>query len=103
MKTSLQFLLAAIERQGVLLGQARVYEWSWEMHSRWGWIWVVGMILLMLLFWGIFFLGLVVAVRWILGKGRRKSPDTAMEILRQRYARGEITTEEFEAKRSDLR
>jgi len=95
--------LDVIERQGALLGQARIYEWSWEMHSRWGWVWVLGMILMVLLFWVIFFLGVVVAVRWLLGKGRRKTSDKAIEILRQRYARGEITKEDFEAKKSDLR
>ena len=103
MQTHLQSLLDLIERQEVPLGQAQVYEWSWEMHSRWGWLWVVGLILIILTFCGIFFLGLVVAIRWILGVGRVKTSDTAVEILRQRYARGEITKEEFEAKKSDLR
>lgn len=103
MEISLKLLLAAIERQGPLLGQMRVYEWSWEMHSRWGLLWLLAVILIMLLFWGIFFLGLIVAVRWMLGKGRGKPPDKALEILRQRYARGEITKEDFEAKKSDLR
>lgn len=79
-----------------------MYEWSLEMHSRWGLLWLVGVILMMLLFWGIFFVGLFVSVRWMLGKGRRKTPDRALEILRQRYAQGEITKEEFEVKRSDL-
>jgi putative membrane protein len=31
-----------------------------------------------------------------------KGPNTALEILRQRYARGEINKEEFEAKKKDL-
>jgi len=29
-------------------------------------------------------------------------PDTALEILRQRYARGEIDKNEFEARKRDL-
>lgn len=85
-----------------LLTQARIYQWSWETHSPWGWFWLVGIIFLFLLFWGIFFLGLVVAVRWMLGRKRLQPSDTAMEILRQRYARSEIGKEEFEAKKKDL-
>ena len=34
--------------------------------------------------------------------GRNGSDKTAMEILMQRYARGEINKEEFDAKRRDL-
>jgi putative membrane protein len=102
-KTSLPFILTFVQHQGTLLAQARIYEWYWETHSSWGWLWLIGMILLVLLFWGIFILGLVVAVRWIMGKNRAKASDTAMEILRQRYARSEITKEEFEAKKKDLR
>ena len=53
-------------------------------------------------FLGAFIVGLVVGIRWLLGKGNEKKPDSALEILRQRYARGEINKEEFEAKRKDL-
>jgi len=100
--TCLPIFLSVIEPNGGLLTQAQVYEWSWHMHSQWGWLWVIGLILVMLLFWGIFFLGLFVALRWMLGKVRGKRQDKALEILRQRYARGEITKEDFEAKKYDL-
>jgi putative membrane protein len=59
----------------------------------------------MILFWILVVVGLVVLVKWMLdqsstGKGARgKSP---LEILRERYARGEINREEFEQKRRDL-
>jgi uncharacterized membrane protein len=43
-----------------------------------------------------------VAVRWLLGKGADEKADTAMRILRERYARGEINKEEFEARKTDL-
>ena len=85
------------------MGQAHIYKWSWEMHSKWGLLWLVAVILMMLLFWGIFFVGMFVSVRWLLGKRRRKTTDMALEILRQRYARGELTKEDFEAKKDDLR
>jgi putative membrane protein len=34
--------------------------------------------------------------------GRPTSPDTPLEIVRKRYARGEITREEFERMKKDL-
>jgi len=36
------------------------------------------------------------------GQGRVSRSDSALEILRQRYARGEINKEEFEGKKKDL-
>ena len=36
------------------------------------------------------------------GRARATGDDTAMEILRRRYARGELTKEEYEMMRHDL-
>jgi len=69
-----------------------------DWHNGWGWMW---MGLMMLLFWG----GLIVLVVLLLrgtGFGGRKDqagtpasgPD-ATEILRSRFARGEITEDEY--------
>jgi len=49
--------------------------------------------------------GVVVLVKWLVdqtsaGKGSRDK--SALEILRERYARGEINREEYEQKRRDL-
>jgi putative membrane protein len=46
--------------------------------------------------------GLVVGVRWLLGLGKDRRFDSALEILRERYAKGEINKDEFEAKKRDL-
>jgi len=47
--------------------------------------------------------GLILAVRWFVNDHKeRLSSDSALEILRQRYARGEIDKEEFENKKRDL-
>jgi putative membrane protein len=84
--------------------QERVAEWHWEMHPVW-WMWGVGglvMMLMMLLFWGLVITGLVVGLRWLVSQGRSPASDSALAILRERYARGEISREEFEARRRDL-
>jgi len=58
--------------------------------------------LFMLLFWGAVIVGIVLGIRWLIGQGKTSQSDSALEILRQRYARGEINKEEFEAKKRDL-
>ncbi len=57
---------------------------------------------MMFLFWVLLIVGLIVGIRWLLGKGKEQNQDSALEILRQRYARGEINKDEFEAKKKDL-
>jgi len=58
----------------------------------------------MLLWWVLIILGIVVLVKWLTGgKGdSRGSGDRALEILRERYARGEIDKDEFEKRKRDL-
>jgi len=84
------------------LAQERSYEWGWGMHPMWWGAWGFGMMLLMLLFWALVIVGLVIGLRWLVGQGKESRSDSALEVLRQRYARGEINKEEFEAKKRDL-
>jgi putative membrane protein len=60
------------------------------------------MMVMMLLFWGLVITGLVLFIRWLLDQGKHGTSVTAVEILKQRYAKGEIDKEEFEAKKLDL-
>ncbi|MCX7148247.1 MAG: SHOCT domain-containing protein [Rhodocyclales bacterium] len=58
----------------------------------------------MLLFWGVFIVGIIAMVRW-LARGslpRQTSEKTAGDIVRERYARGEIDQQEYEQKMQDL-
>jgi putative membrane protein len=67
----------------------------------WG-AWGILMMLMMFLFWLLVVVGLVAAVRWLIAKGKNPQADSALAILRERYARGEINKEEFESKKKDL-
>ncbi|MBI2219114.1 MAG: SHOCT domain-containing protein [Candidatus Rokubacteria bacterium] len=61
----------------------------------------------MLIWWIVVIVVLVAAIRWLgltagIGGAPTRRGDQALEILRERYARGEIGKEEFDAKRQDL-
>lgn len=80
------------------------------MDWNWGWGAMMAGGLGMLVFWGLV-LGLVVwAVRGFGGSNPQHPPSstqpgsqpTALEILQARYARGEISREEYETIRRDL-
>ena len=64
-----------------------------------------GMGLAMLIFWVVVLL-IVVFVVWTLlgraGSGSSSAQESVLDILKKRYARGEISKEEFEHKRKEL-
>jgi putative membrane protein len=60
------------------------------------------MMLMMPVFWGLVIARLVLGVRWLAGQGHSARRDEALEILRQRYARGDIDKQEFETRKRDL-
>ena len=59
----------------------------------------------MLVFWGLVIWGIVALARGVSSSGNTGHPlqtDSALEVLKRRYARGEITREEFENIKKDL-
>ena len=75
------------------------------MHG-WGMGWVGG--IFMIIVWVLVIVGLVFLVKWLVqntksdaDKSRPGSP-SAMDILKERYARGDIDKQEFEEKKKDL-
>ena len=59
----------------------------------------------MLFFWLLIIAGLILLVRWAMtsGDAGRGAPgESALDIIKKRYARGEIGKEEFEAKRREI-
>jgi len=68
-----------------------------------GWMSMMGFgMLFMALFWVALIVGGVLMVKWLMGQGGASRGDSALEILRKRYARGEINKEEFEERKHDL-
>ncbi|HEY5602520.1 MAG TPA: SHOCT domain-containing protein [Gammaproteobacteria bacterium] len=69
-------------------------EWGWGMGFGW---------FFMLLFWALVILGIAAIVKWLSGSGGGNARSkTALEILQERYARGEIDQQEYQQKRRDL-
>jgi putative membrane protein len=65
-----------------------------------GWWW-------MMIFWIVAIVGLILLIKWIFEKGRTdrgtsQTGESALDILKKRYAKGEINKEEFEQKKKDL-
>lgn len=56
-----------------------------------------------MLLWSLLLVGLVLALVYGVGRGNRiERGDTALAELRERYARGELSDEEFESRRASL-
>ncbi len=70
----------------------------------WGGGWWWGLI--MMIFWLLVLVGIVLLVVWLVRQVTRHEPRSgasrALEILQERYARGEITREQYEQMRRDL-
>ena len=60
----------------------------------------------MILWWVLIIVGVVALVRWLAtssgGGGRSGGDSKALDLLMQRYARGEIDEQEFQKRKRDL-
>jgi putative membrane protein len=63
-----------------------------------------------LAFWGLVIFALILGVRWLLRQNSQsgptspaaRAPEDPLEVLKHRYARGEIDEEEYERRRKTL-
>ena len=91
------------------LAQWRGYG-DWHMGpgmvGGWGMGWFGG--IFMLVFWVLVIMGLIFLIKWLIQSTKGESgrllsnSSRALEILKERYARGDIDKQEFEEKKKDL-
>ena len=76
------------------------------MMDGWGMGWF-GMIF-MIIFWGLIIVGLVSLIRWLIqntsskGHSGVSAGPKAIDILKERYAKGEISQDEFETMKKEI-
>ncbi len=69
-------------------------NYGWGMGFGW---------LFMIVFWALVILGVLFFFKMISDRSRpAEKGETALDILKKRYAKGEITKEEFERMKDDL-
>ncbi len=78
--------------------QQRPYEYWGMPPFGGGW----GMMLMILIFWGLVIVALVLGIRWLITQGTESRADSSLDVLKKRYARGEIDKDQFEAMKRDL-
>ncbi len=79
--------------------------WGDMGSMGWGWGWGMLGAVHMILWWVLIVLGIVVLGKWLFaskGDGGRSGNARALDILKERYARGDIGKDEFEQKKRDL-
>jgi putative membrane protein len=78
--------------------------WNGPFGDGWGWFWPFHFII-PLLFWALIIVGVVWIVRYVTDSGDhprigRRQP--GLDVLEERYARGEINREEYLQKKKDI-
>jgi putative membrane protein len=86
-------------------GQASQGTFGPGMMRGHGWMWGLGMgfgALVMAAFWGVVIVGVILLIRSVSGGHLGPWHDTPLNLLKRRYASGQITREQYEQMRKDL-
>lgn len=102
----------AIRNSALRAPQAALYSFGGMMGGNWDWDDMMGFGfgggilggLMMIFFWVIVIMAGLAFLRWLARdmSGNTGSSKTALDILKEKYAKGEITKEEFETKKKDI-
>jgi putative membrane protein len=72
------------------------WDYGWGMGFGLGWF-------TMIIFWALLILGIFYLVKIIAGSPKKgDKEETAIDILKKRYAKGEISKEEFDKMKDDI-
>jgi putative membrane protein len=96
-----------------MTGPITIFNGAFFPHDIDSWMWGWGFsmawlsLIIMAAFWIAVILAILFLIRWLVtstrhGNIQSKPRDSALDILRMRYAKGEINKEEFEDKKKDL-
>jgi len=88
----LQFLI--VSKVSFVSAQGMMGYGGWGGFG-FGWIF-------MIIFWALIILGMVALVRYLRGTKQNDAGKTPIDILKERYAKGEINKKEFEEMKKEL-
>ena len=83
--------------------EARAMMWPYGYGAGWGWM--IGGWIMMIVIWGLVIVAIVALVRAASDRSvgaQPKGSEAPIEILRRRYAAGELTKEQFEEMKRDV-
>lgn len=75
---------------------------TWGMHGDVGWGWMVGMMLMMVLFWGAIIFGAIWLIRGAIGRRPEERRESPTDLLERRFAEGAISVEDYRTRRKVL-
>ena len=69
----------------------------WHMHEMGSGAWIYLIILAIVII-----VAIILVTRWTMESDKRKANGTPLDILKKRYARGEMTRSEYEQMKKDI-